>query len=136
MIWTKVSLLLGPLRGHEGLARGDPSTPPVRYDRRKEISGVWVKIRATKEQREAWRQKASNAGLTLSAMLRAALDEARPPRRRRIVTDPALLRGIARIGNNLNQLARWANRDRGGVDTMAMTARLVEIDRELVELRR
>jgi len=95
---------------------------------------VWVKVRATSEQREAWRRKASEAGLTLSAMLRNALDGAKPPRRRRVIADPALLRGIARTGNNLNQLARWANRERGGVEAMAVIARLVEIDREVRSL--
>ena len=64
-------------------------------------------------------------------MLRAALNEARPRRRRRAVADPALLRELGRIGNNLNQLARWANREKGGVLAVAVLARLVEIDREL-----
>ena len=95
-----------------------------------------MKIRTTLEQRDVWRNKAADAGQTLSAMLRNALDEAKPPRRRRVTADPALLRGIARIGNNLNQLARWANRDQRGVEALAVAARLVEIDRELTELRR
>ncbi len=34
--------------------------------------------------------------------------------------DPDLLRQLARLGNNLNQLARWANRDQRYVQTTAM----------------
>ena len=71
----------------------------------------------------------------MSALLRDALDGAKARRRRRSVADPALVRELARVGNNLNQLARWANRDKGGVEAVAVLARLVEIERELVALR-
>ena len=71
----------------------------------------------------------------MSALLRDALDGAKARRRRRSTADPALVRELARVGNNLNQLARWANRDKGGVEAVAVLARLVEIERELVALR-
>ena len=73
--------------------------------------------------------------MSVSALLRGALDGAKARRRRRSVADPALVRELARVGNNLNQLARWANRDKGGVEAVAVLARLVEIERELVALR-
>ena len=52
-----------------------------------------------------------------------------PPR-----VDHDLLRELARMGNNLNQLARAANR-RGPVPATALLVRLIEIDRELSALR-
>ena len=73
--------------------------------------------------------------MSVSALLRDALNGAKARRRRRSVADPALVRELARVGNNLNQLARWANRDKGGVEALAVLARLVEIERELVALR-
>lgn len=59
-----------------------------------------------------------------------------PRRRRRSAVDPALLRELARIGNNLNQLARWANRDKNAVEARAVIARLIEIDREIAAIRK
>jgi hypothetical protein len=44
------------------------------------------------------------------------------------------VRELARIGNNLNQLARAANR-RSPVETVSLLVRLIEIDRELAVLR-
>ena len=70
-------------------------------------------------------------------LVRQTLDGVRVQKRtqlRRI--DPDLLRQLARLGNNLNQLARWANRDQRYAESAAVIAQLVEIDRELAELRR
>ena len=94
-----------------------------------------LQLRCTPAERERWRTKAGEAGVSVSALLRDALDGAKARRRRRSTADPALVRELARIGNNLNQLARWANRDKGGVEAVAVLARLVEIERELVALR-
>jgi len=47
---------------------------------------------------------------------------------------PDLLRELARIGNNLNQLAHAANR-RQPLESVALLIRLVEIDRELAAIR-
>lgn len=98
---------------------------------------MWLKIRATAEERSAWQAKAEAGGFSsLSAMVRHAIDGTRSPKRRqRANTDPALLRQLALIGNNLNQLARWVNRDRSKVEALAVIARLIEIDRELAALR-
>ena len=50
------------------------------------------------------------------------------------VADPALLRQLAGIGNNLNQLARWAN-GRKPIETIEVAAALTAIARELEALR-
>jgi len=97
---------------------------------------MWIKIRATEDQRDAWYEKARLKGVTFSELVRQSLDGVRVQKRtqlRRI--DPDLLRQLARLGNNLNQLARWANRDQRYVESATVIAQLVEIDRELAKLR-
>lgn len=97
---------------------------------------MWIKIRATEEQRDAWYEKARLKGVSFSELVRQTLDGVRVQRRHQLRrVDPDLLRQLALIGNNLNQLARWANRDQRYVESAALLARLVEIDRELAALR-
>ena len=66
-----------------------------------------------------------------------SLDGVRVERRHQLRrVDPMMLRQLAGLGNNLNQLARWANRDLGAVDSAQLLERLIEIDRELAALRK
>ncbi len=99
---------------------------------------MWVKIRVTEEQRTRWHAAAAARGVSLSELVRRSLDSVRAVRRRHQPrpVDPELLRELARIGNNLNQLARWANREKRGADAVAVVARLIELDRELAQLRK
>lgn len=94
-----------------------------------------VELRLTLDEKEGWERKASASGLSLSRFIRHAVGGVRSSRRSRVDVDPALLRQIAQIGNNLNQLARWANRDKAKVEAVAVIARLIEIDREVAALR-
>ena len=45
-------------------------------------------------------------------------------------------RQIARIGNNLNQLARWSNANASAVEAVEVIAYLVAFERELRKLTR
>nr|CRY96120.1 hypothetical protein [uncultured prokaryote] len=94
-----------------------------------------IEIRIVDEAKEAWEGKAADAGLSLSDLIRHAVEGTEPMKRNRVDVDPVLLRQLAQIGNNLNQLARWANRDKRKVEALAVIARLIEIDRELSDLR-
>lgn len=94
-----------------------------------------IEIRLSPEEKASWEERASASGLNLSDLIRHAVEGTKPPRRKRIDVDPALVRQVAQIGNNLNQLARWANRDKSKVDAMAVIARLIDIDREVAALR-
>ena len=57
-------------------------------------------------------------------------------------TAPALaieserIRQIARIGNNLNQLARWANTHRTAAEAVTVIAHLVSFERSLLAVAR
>jgi len=101
-----------------------------------------VEVRTTPTDKARWQALAESRGVSLSELVRAALDGQRPRqpsrahlRRAPPPVEPALLRELARIGNNLNQLARAANRQ-GPVPAAALLVRLIEIDRELAALRR
>jgi hypothetical protein len=56
---------------------------------------MWVKIRATEEQRTRWHAAAALSGASLSELVRRSLDglRARPRRHQPRRVDPELLRG-------------------------------------------
>ena len=98
-------------------------------------SPIWIKVRASSAERARWQGLAAARGVSLSELIRSRLDGTRLRSRREAPpVAPDLLRELARIGNNLNQLARAANR-REPVTATALLARLIEIDRELAGLR-
>lgn len=96
-----------------------------------------LKMRMDENTLDSWRACAVAAGLTLSEWLRSQVGEGRmrpgPPRRDPPPADPALLMQIARCGNNLNQLARAANRQQWP-DRAELLLRLVAIERTLANL--
>lgn len=94
-----------------------------------------IEIRTTPEEKRRWQEIAENKGVSLSELVRSALGGQRLRKRREPPkVDPDLLRELARVGNNLNQLARAANRRRP-LPAAALLMRLIEIDRELSALR-
>lgn len=98
---------------------------------------VFVHIKGTPDERSAWHAAAASAGVTLSDLMRShpLLATKQVGRARRgmanSTADPALLAGIARIGNNLNQLARWANSYKPAAEAVQVLAALAAIDRQL-----
>lgn len=108
---------------------------------------VRVTVRVPEVEAVRWREAAAGAGVSVSDWLRAraaAGQDAGPvatgrptPRKRalgraRVVrADPVVVEQLARIGNNLNQLARWANTERRAVDVAA----LYVVGRQLAGLR-
>ncbi len=94
-----------------------------------------IEIRSTAEEKAAWKQLAESHGVTLSDLIRSLLKAQKPGKRRASPqADPALIRELARIGNNLNQIAHHANGHHPPTAT-ALLVRLIEIDRELSALR-
>ncbi|MBB5722273.1 hypothetical protein FHS72_001899 [Loktanella ponticola] len=97
---------------------------------------MWVKLRTTPDERAAWYAKAAAKGVSFSEFARSAIDGVTVRQRSQLRSiDPALLRQLARVGNNLNQLARWANRDQQYADRVAIMGQLMGIERELMRLR-
>ena len=70
---------------------------------------VWVKIRARESERAEWHTKARRAGLSLSALVRRAIERTQTWTVAHAEVERARAVELARIGNNLNQIARWAN---------------------------
>lgn len=89
-----------------------------------------IKIRVTEEEhRELLRRK---AGPELAPWMRQVCLGQPLPKTTVTRSDPALVRQIAIMGNNLNQIARYVNKERA-VDGLASRA-LVRMQADLQEL--
>lgn len=70
-----------------------------------------IDIRVDEAEKAGIKQRADAAGLSVSEYVRMTVLGSRPRAKKAEAkaADPALLAGINRIGNNLNQMARIAN---------------------------
>lgn len=97
-----------------------------------------IKIRLTAEEHKKLNE--NKKGGELATWLRdlGLNQETRPPKKpKKIKTaDPALLNQLARIGGNLNQIARLANTQAQGgiIDRLRLTAELASIREQLNEV--
>lgn len=93
-----------------------------------------IAVRLTDEEKLDWDLKAHAAGLSISELVRQAMNRVRISH----VGDRALqieqTRQIAKIGNNLNQIARWVNRYKTTADTVEVVTHLIAIERALMAL--
>ena len=108
---------------------------PQKYNGKRKLDKL-VRVRMDEDTLDSWRVCASEAGLTLSDWLRSQVGAGRlrpGPRRDPPPADPALLAQIARSGNNLNQLARAANRQQWP-DRAELLLHLAAIERALTNL--
>ena len=129
---------LGPrfARPRQGLAGGcAPSDPPQRQRRIMSAGrAVWVKIRASEAERAEWHAKARSAGLTLSDLVRRSVGRVHAWTVAHAEVERERTRELARIGNNLNQIARWANTFASTAEAVEVVAHLVAIERALAAL--
>ncbi len=95
---------------------------------------VWVKVRASEAERAEWHAKARAAGLTLSDLVRRAVGRTRTWTVAHAEVERERVQQVARIGNNLNQIARWANTHRGAIEAVEVIGHLVAIRRALAAL--
>ncbi|BAZ47395.1 mobilization protein (plasmid) [Chondrocystis sp. NIES-4102] len=93
-----------------------------------------IAVRLTDEEKLDWDLKAHAAGLSISQLVREAMNRVRITN----VGDRAIqierTRQIAKIGNNLNQIARWANTYKSTADTVEIVTHLVAIEQALMAL--
>ena len=93
-----------------------------------------IAVRLTDEEKLDWDLKAHAAGLSISELVRQAMNRVRISH----VGDRAVqierTRQIAKIGNNLNQIARWVNRYKTTADTVEVVTHLVAIEQALLDL--
>ena len=87
-----------------------------------------VKLRVTPAEKEAITAKAGAQGQTVTDFIRQrALDY----RLRQAPLEKEHIRQLARIGVNLNQLARWVNIHKGRAEVIDVLVALVSLERSL-----
>ena len=99
-----------------------------------------IKIRAFDEEKSLWVIKANAEGISLANLIRRMLNSKEVQRkpipgsaRNFTPADPALIRQVAAIGNNLNQIARVVN-STGFTDSFEIIEHLLMIERKLNEV--
>ena len=92
-----------------------------------------VTFRLSAPEHASLRAKASAAGVSLSSLLRAAIVRTRTWTAAATDVERERTRQLARIGNNLNQIARWANRHKSAAEAVEVIAHLVALEREVQE---
>lgn len=85
-------------------------------------------MRVTPDEKRLIESKASAQGQTVTDFLRQrALDY----RLRQSPLENERIRQLARIGSNMNQIARWANTYKKRAEAVEVITRLIELEREL-----
>ena len=101
------------------------------------IKKKFLQIRVTDEQRDQIKEKARAMETTVTDLILESLDRTkirRPqgkPAPELVALEQKKIYEIAKIGNNLNQLARWANTYKDGADAVQVIQTLVSIEHEL-----
>jgi len=91
-------------------------------------------LRVSPAEVAAWRAKAGAAGVPLSDLLRQAMARTRTWTAAAAEVERERTRQIARVGNNLNQIARWANTYATPIDAVEIITNLVYISQTLDKL--
>ncbi len=94
-----------------------------------------IKIRCTESEYSDLKSRSKKP--RLAEWMREHCLDVKPPRSRTMPdVDPALLRQLAGLGNNLNQIARAVNtKDWGAVERVQIVAHLAAIQRQLAAIR-
>ena len=96
----------------------------------KERRSAWIKMRVTPDEKKLIESKASAQGQTVTDFLRQrALDY----RLRQSPLEKERIRQLARIGSNMNQIARWANTYKKRAEAVEVITRLIVLERKLHE---
>lgn len=103
----------------------------------KEKRDRWLHVRLTEEERESWKKRAQEEGVSVADLVRELMNRqvGRRKRKRKVVSESSaeLVRAVARCGNNLNQIARWCNTNKSAAESLKVYGELVAIERELRE---
>ena len=96
---------------------------------------VMVAARVTPTEHAAWQDGAA-ASVSPSVLLRQAMARTRTWTAPALAIERERTHQIARIDNNLNQLARWANTHAAAAEAIAVIANLVSFERSLLAVVR
>ncbi len=93
-----------------------------------------ITLRVTQSEKLAWQAKADLVGMTLSNLIRQAISRTKTW----TAADKSLVkeqtRQIVRIGNNLNQIARWANTYKSTAEAVQIIQALRLVEQSLNQL--
>jgi hypothetical protein len=96
--------------------------------KKSETRTAWIKLRVTTMEKETIATKAKSQGQTVTDFIRQrALDY----RLRQTPLEKERIRQLARIGANLNQLARWANTYKHRAEAVQVLAALLSFERTI-----
>ena len=127
---------------HTEASRGLLAPKPPGADGKGNFSGLlvmgnkdsYIKIRLSKAEKERWQEKAVRAGVSLSNLIRQAMVRTQTW----TVADRGLIseqtRQISRIGNNLNQIAKWANTYKSTAEAIEVIECLRAIEKAIAQL--
>ena len=94
----------------------------------RDTRSAWIKLRVSPAEKDAIAAKATAQGQTVTDFIRQrALDY----RLRQTPLEKERVRQLARIGANLNQLARWANIHKSGAEALDVLTALVSLEHAL-----
>ena len=93
-----------------------------------------VRARVPPAEHADWLAKAAAAGVSPSRLLRQAMARTRTWTAAATEVERERTRQVARIGNNLNQIARWANSQAKPIDAVEIIVYLIAIEREIARL--
>lgn len=99
-----------------------------------ERKNKWLKVRVTSSEYAALQRQAEDEDCTLTELVRSRLQERRPGRRADRALERDKLRHLARIGTNLNQIARWVNTYKGTMAAVNVCWHLSLLEEELKAL--
>ena len=89
----------------------------------------------TSAEKVRWREKATLSGLPISELVRSSVENLTVVSQENRQAQEALRREINRIGNNLNQIARWANTYKCEAEAEEIIARLEDLAQFCQKLR-
>jgi Bacterial mobilisation protein (MobC) len=93
-----------------------------------------IKIRLSKEEKFSWQEKAVRAGIPLSTLIREAMLRTRTWTASDRSSIAEQTRSLSRIGNNLNQIAKWANTYKSTAEAIEVIEALRAIELALTQL--
>lgn len=99
--------------------------------RKTDSRSLWIKIRVTAEEKTALRHKAASQAQTLTDFIR---QRCLHYRLRQTPLEKQMIRQLAALGSNLNQIARWVNTYKSQTDALQILACLMDIEQALTDI--
>lgn len=97
----------------------------------KESRTKWIKVRVTESERAEIEQKAILASVSIAELIRLSLGRVKTWTIKDKAIEREKIREINRIGQNLNQIARFCHVHKSEADTVQIISALLKIEKQL-----